>query len=206
MLKIEYKDIEKLQSEIRTGNIKTNKIYQALEEYKLLLWLKPVDDFMNTHVLSDEFLINVLPLMNKYYEKTLDTECKNLKYLLFFDPDKLESPRQPYVAYNMDLYRLFAIIEMRIAATEKNIRIDAKPKIEIYDTNQSKKITFDCLFTRRENILSDIRTLSIIWDDLLPCCGDRKEFTQIALSEWIAGKMYGYTFCELMRCMIDQKR
>lgn len=206
MLIIEYKDIEKLQNEIKDGNIKINQIYKALEEYKWLSWLKPVDDFMNTHVLSDEFLINVLPLLNKYYEKTMDTECKSLKYLMFFDPDKLECPRPTYAVYNIDLYHLFSIIEMRIAGIEKGMVCASKPAIEIYDTVESQKISFDFLFTRRENILSDIRTLSLIWDDLLPCYGDRKEFTQIALSEWLVGKMHSYDFCTLMRGMINQKR
>lgn len=205
VLKIEYRDIEKLQNEIKAGNLKINQIYQALEEYKWLSWLKPVDDFINTHVLSDEFLFNVLPLLNKYYERTMDTEGKSLKYLMFLDPDKLECPRPTYAAYNIDLYHLFSIIEMRIAGIEEGLVCSSKPVIEIYNTDESRKISFDYLFTRRENILSDVRTLSLIWDELLPCYGDRKEFTQIALSEWLVGKMRSYEFCALMRCMIDQK-
>lgn len=136
----------------------------------------------------------------------MDTECKSLKCLMFLDPDKLECPRPTYAAYNIDLYHLFSIIEMRISGIEEGVVRTDKPVIEIYDTDESRKISFDYLFTRRENILSDVRTLSLIWDELLPCYGDRKEFTQIALSEWLVGKMHSYDFCTLMRGMINQKR
>ena len=68
---------------------KSNKIIENCEGSLI----KRIKDFINTHPNSDNFLINALPLLIKYYEKTMDIDCKKLKYLMFYDEDTLKNPR-----------------------------------------------------------------------------------------------------------------
>lgn len=63
-----------------------------------------------------------------------------------------------------------------------------KPIIKIYDDKQKQEITFANLFNETKYILSDFRTLAMIWDDLLPGEGMSLKSKQVEILEWIGGK------------------
>lgn len=64
----------------------------------------------------------------------------------------------------------------------------SKPIIKIYDDIQKQEITFTNLFNNTKYILSDFRTLAMVWGDLIPCEGMSLESKQIEILEWIGGK------------------
>lgn len=87
----------------------------------------------------------------------------------------------------MNLSNLFQTIPARIEHMSFN-DYKNKPIIKIYDDKQKQEIAFINLFNNTKYILSDFRTLAMIWDDLIPCEGTSLESKQIEILEWIGGK------------------
>lgn len=82
---------------------------------------------------------------------------------------------------------MFQVIPARIEYMSFN-DYQNKPIIKIYDDKQKQEIAFDNLFNKTKYILSDFRTLAMIWNDLIPDEGMSLESKQIAILEWIGGK------------------
>lgn len=83
-----------------------------------------------------------------------------------------------------------------------------KPIIKIYGDKQKQEIKFTNLFNSTKYILSDFRTLAMIWDDLVPCEGKTLESKQIEILQWIGGKRYAYDIFAIIKwlqadCDID---
>lgn len=87
----------------------------------------------------------------------------------------------------MNLGNLFQVISARIEYMSFD-DYKSKPIIKIYDDKQKQEITFANLFNNTKYILSDFRTLAMVWDDLIPCEGMSLESKQIEILEWIGGK------------------
>lgn len=83
-----------------------------------------------------------------------------------------------------------------------------KPIIKIYDNKQKQEISFTNLFNNTKYILSDFRTLAIIWDDLIPREGMSLESKQVEILQWLGGKRYAYDILAIIKwlqaeCDID---
>lgn len=83
-----------------------------------------------------------------------------------------------------------------------------KPVIKIYDENQKQEILFENLFRDIKFILLDFKTLSVIWDDLVPYDGMSLEAKQVEILEWIGGKRNIYDILVIIkwlqkRCDVD---
>lgn len=83
-----------------------------------------------------------------------------------------------------------------------------KPIIKIYDDKQKQEILFTNLFNNTKYILSDFRTLAMIWDDLIPYEEMSLESKQIEILEWIGGKRNAFDILVIIKwlqaeCDID---
>lgn len=83
-----------------------------------------------------------------------------------------------------------------------------RPIIKIYDNKQKQEISFTNLFNNTKYILSDFRTLAIIWDDLIPREGMSLESKQVEILQWLGGKRYAYDILAIIKwlqaeCDID---
>ena len=108
----------------------------------------------------------------------------------------------------MNLYNLFSLIPSRIEYMNSENWEGHKPVIKIYDENQKQEILFENLFRDIKFILLDFKTLSVIWDDLVPYDGMSLEAKQVEILEWIGGKRNIYDILVIIkwlqkRCDVD---
>ena len=100
-----WEEVEQLQNNIRNNKFDTQKILEALEDYKWLLEWKPFDEIVNTHAVSVEALYDACRAYAHWYEYT---QCEmGLQKILFFDGfrkenvDDCEVFRHPTAHHNL---------------------------------------------------------------------------------------------------------
>lgn len=83
MIDIDFKEVEKLQDDIKKGYFDQKVLLDALEDYKWLLEFKPFEELVNTQPISTEALYDACKAYSRWYGYT---QCEiGLQKILFFD-------------------------------------------------------------------------------------------------------------------------
>lgn len=91
----------------------------------------------------------------------------------------------------LNLNLLFSFIPFRIEYLNGAEYKGTKPCIKVFDGKQNTEIIFNNMFCKKEEILHDLRTLSFIWNELLPDNNQNGiEDKHIEIAEFIGGKRY----------------
>lgn len=78
-----FKEIEEIQQDIKNNKFNTEKILEALEDYKWLYEFKPFEGLANTQPISTEALYDACRAYSRWYTYT---QCDiGLQKILFFD-------------------------------------------------------------------------------------------------------------------------